>query len=150
MATDSKESLVEFFERCLKDAENALEKTTDENKKRQIEWLIDDYRKKLEEAKRREEADKKIPPEERPGYALNKWVEEQEAKGEIINPFIKQHLEAKIITARWSLAIGIAVTFLFKGQWILWIVFVCMYCLYVNKAKKEAIEADRKNRNKKK
>ena len=56
--------------------------------------------------------------------------------------------EAKIIIARRSLAIGIAVTFLFKGQWILWIIFICMYCLYVNKAKKEAIEADRKNKKK--
>ena len=84
------------------------------------------------------------------GSKTDKYVQEQVAQNKIINPFIRQHLEARITAARWALALGVAVTFLFKGQWILWILFVVFYKLYVKKATEEAMEADRKGRGDKK
>ena len=80
------------------------------------------------------------------GSALRKSEAEAQAKGEIRDVFIKQHLEAKIITARWALALGMAATFLFKGQWLIWIAFIIIYFLYINGIKADAIEADKRRK----
>lgn len=74
---------------------------------------------------------------------IQKAMEDKWARGEINDVFIRQHMEAKITTARWALGLGMAMTFLFKGQWIIWIVFIIFYLAYVNKVKIEALEADR-------
>ena len=73
--------------------------------------------------------------------------EKRWANGEIINEFIRRHMEAKITAARWMLALGMAMTFLFKGQWIAWIVFIIWYFAYVNNVKKKALEADKNRKN---
>lgn len=62
----------------------------------------------------------------------------------ITNVFVRQYLEAKITAARWALALGIVMTALFKGQWVMWILFIVLYNLYVKQAKKDAEEADRR------
>ena len=80
------------------------------------------------------------------GSALRKYEQEARARNDIISPFIKQHMEAKITIARWALGLGMAMTFLFKGQWLAWIVFIIMYFLYVNKIKADAIEADKRRK----
>ncbi len=80
---------------------------------------------------------------------IGSCLREQEGKAnahqEITDVFIKQHLRAKIVAARWMLGLGMAMTFLFKGQWMAWIVFIIMYILYANKAKSDALKAQ-KNR----
>lgn len=86
----------------------------------------------------------KIPEEQRQGYQLRKRQEEMIAKGEIIDYFIKKHLEAKITNARYALAIGMISTVLFKGQWMLWILFIIWYNAYVSDAREKALQADRK------
>lgn len=78
------------------------------------------------------------------GSALRKYEREARARGEILNPFIKQHLEAKIFAARLTLALSMAMTFLFKGQWILWIIFIIQYNVYVAKENAKALEEDLK------
>lgn len=75
---------------------------------------------------------------------LRKYEKEAKSNGEITNVFIKQHLEAKIIAARWMLGLGMAMTLLFKGQWFLWIIFIIIYLLYVRKIKAEALNSDTK------
>ena len=65
---------------------------------------------------------------------------------EINDNFIKQHLDAQIAVARWGLALGMAVTFLFKGQWLIWIMLIVGYILYTKKARRDAIEADKKKK----
>ena len=82
------------------------------------------------------------------GSALRKHEEELRARGEIVNPFIRQRLEAKIKAARWFLALAMAMTLLFKGFWIIWIICILLYFFSVNRFKKEALEADLKSRKK--
>lgn len=83
------------------------------------------------------------------GSALRKYEQEARAKGEIINPFIQQHLEGKITAARWALALAMGMTLLFKGFWALWILFILLYNWEVKRFKKEALEADLKRGKKK-
>lgn len=83
------------------------------------------------------------------GSALRKYEIEARAHGEIISPFIREHLKAKITAARWMLALAMAMTLLLKGQWALWIVFIIIYNCEVKKLKEEALEADMKRGKKK-
>lgn len=92
--------------------------------------------------KRKKEAEKK-PPEQRPGYIINKQQTEAKENGEIIDVFIRQRLAARITAMRWGLALGMAITFLFKGQWIIWIILIALYNLLVRQMKKEALKVDR-------
>ena len=138
--------MIEFYEDNIKKCEIALERAEDESKRKDIEWLLENYKEKLEKekiyAKRRVEEQQII------GSALRKHEQEAIARGEIIDPFIKQHLQAKIKTARWALALGIAMTCLFKGQWAIWIVMIIIYFIYVNSEKDKAKKAEEKKRNK--
>ena len=78
------------------------------------------------------------------GSVLRQYEKEARAKGEIINPFIKQYLEAKIYAAKLILAIAMVMTILFKGRLFIWIVFIIMYSIYVVKEKEKALQADLK------
>jgi hypothetical protein len=81
--------------------------------------------------------------------AIRKFEEERRVRGEILNPFIKQNLKAKITAARWALALAMGMTLLFKGFWALWILFILLYNWEVKRFKKEALEADLKRGKKK-
>lgn len=83
------------------------------------------------------------------GSTLHKYEAEARMRGEIISPFIKQHLEAKITAARWALALAMGMTLLFKGFWALWILFILLYNWEVKRLKKEALETDLKRGQKK-
>lgn len=78
------------------------------------------------------------------GSAIRKHQDEAMMHGEIIDYFIKQHLESRISCARWVLALAIAMTALFRGAIALWIVFILIYRTEVNRYKKEAIEAQKR------
>jgi hypothetical protein len=109
-----------------------------------------------EAVKRREEEQKRKERESK--AALERWKREQAergayrkayrarkiANGEFFNPFIEQHLKAQISAARWALALGMITTVLFKGQIMLWTAMIIYYVCYVKKAKREHLEADRK------
>ncbi len=83
------------------------------------------------------------------GSALRKHEQELRESGEIVDPFIGQHLEGKITAARWALALAMGMTLLFKGFWALWILFILLYNWEVKRLKKEALEADMKRGKKK-
>lgn len=76
------------------------------------------------------------------GRRLAQEMDERRARGEIINPCIKNWLEAEITAARTALIIGIILTALIKGQIVLWVIMYIAYRGRVNKAKEEAREAD--------
>ena len=84
----------------------------------------------------------KLSSEQQIGSALNTYVEESHARGEIVNTFIKQYLDGKITIARWTLVLAMAATFLFKGQWIYWIVFIIVYKIYVTSERRKAFQED--------
>ena len=68
-------------------------------------------------------------------------------KGQYINNyFAKQYLESKILAAKWMLGLGMAITLLFKWQWILWIIFIIAYNIYVKTLRKQMLERDMKER----
>lgn len=83
------------------------------------------------------------------GSTLRKYREETRVRGEIFNPLIKQHLDFKLLTAKWALFLAMAMTCLFNGQLVLWIVFYLIYRTYVKTAKAEALENDLKGDKKK-
>lgn len=138
--------MIEFYEENIKKCETALLTSQDDNQKRMIEQHMRDMQEKLEKEKTRTVA--KEDEEQVIGSALRKYEQEAKAKGEIIDPFIKQHLKAKNKIARWTLLIGIAMTCLFKGQWAIWIVMIIIYFVYVNVEKDKAKKADEAKRNK--
>ena len=120
-------------EEFVKEYEKKLE---ERNKQAVIE-----YNKKvmleIEEMKKQKAEQTKIRE-----TAIKKSVSEKRARGEIISPFVKQHLEGRILTARWALALAMAMTLLFKGFWALWIVFIAIYIYEIKRYKREALEAD--------
>ena len=120
-------------EEFVKEYEKKLE---ERNKQAAIE-----YNKKvmleIEEMKKQKAEQTKIRE-----TAIKKSVSEKRARGEIISPFVKQHLESRILTARWALALAMAMTLLFKGFWALWIVFIAIYIYEIKRYKREALEAD--------
>ena len=67
----------------------------------------------------------------------------------IINPFIRQYLDGKIVIARWILALAMMATALFKWQWVLWIIFIAIYKAYVTEERRKAFEEDVRRHNKK-
>ena len=67
---------------------------------------------------------------------------ERMAKGELEDVFLRQHLEAQITAERWKLLIGIALTFLFRYQWVFWILLIIVYFCRVNYLKSEAQKID--------
>ena len=114
------------------------------------------FRKQCEEErKQREEKQKKyeqwkaeyisrLPEEQRPGY-LTQQAKIKLARGEIVDPIIKNWLEGEITSARIALAVGMILTVLIKGQIIIWAIMYIAYRCRVNKAKKDALEANRKH-----
>lgn len=80
-----------------------------EERKKANQELLDKIKKDEEERKKQIEIK---------NNAIQKEMEEKWARGEINDVFIKQHMEAKITIARWLLALSMAMTFLFKGQWL--------------------------------
>ena len=98
----------------------------------------------LDKIKEREQERKK--QQEINNINIQKEMEANWDSGKINNVFIRQHLEAKIVAARWMLGLGMAATLLFKGQWLLWIVLIIMHSLYVNKITADAIEADKRRK----
>ena len=133
----------------MMDTEEYIKKLEQEIKERNKQEQIKAYEDFL--AKRaKDHAEKaKVPPEKQPGYSLNKFVEEKHARGEIVDVFIQKHLDCKITIARWTLALAMAATFLFKGQWIYWIIFIVIYKIYVTVERKKAFEEDKRRHNKK-
>lgn len=109
-------------------------KQLNEERRKANQELLDKIKKDEEERKKQQEAK---------SITTQIEIEKKWANGEINDVFIKQHMEAKITAARWALGLGMAMTFLFKGQWLIWIVFIIFYIAYVNKVKMEALEADR-------
>lgn len=99
--------------------------------------------------KQKEKEEKQEKEQQIIGSAIRKYEEEKRAQGEIVDPFIKQHLKGKITVARWALALAMGMTLLFKGFWALWILFIIIYNLEVKRLKKEALEKDMKRGNKK-
>lgn len=108
----------------------------------------EEQQKRYNEYLERVANEKQPEPDPIIGSALHKYTEEAIARGEILNPFIEQHLEGKIQVARWTLALGIVITALFKGQWVLWILFIILYNVYVSQARQDALEKDRRKRQK--
>ena len=100
------------------------------------------------QAKRQAEQEKSLN-ESRQGYVIDKFVEEKHARGEIVDIFIQQHLDAKIVVARWVLVLAMAATALFKGQWALWIIFIVIYNIYVTKEREKAFKEDVRRHQKK-
>ena len=92
-------------------------------------------------AKEKEESEKE---EQIKQIARQAELEQKWANGEIQDEFIKRHMKGQITAARWALALGMAVTFLLKGQWLIWIVMIFVYVIYVNNVKTKALEADKK------
>lgn len=116
----------------------------------------EEFREKLREERRKASqeildriAKEEIDKEQVIGSALHKYEQGARARGEIINPFIKQRLEAKITVARWALILAMGMTLLFKGFWVLWILFILLYNWEVKRLKKEALETDMKRGKKK-
>ena len=68
----------------------------------------------------------------------------KQARGEIIDPFIKKWLEGEITAARVALTIGIILTALIKGQIFIWAIMYIAYRCRVNKVREDALEADRR------
>ena len=114
----------------------------EEAKIKEQERAIEYSKKVAEEIEKRKQAAQQIPVEKRPGYVIDKQIAEARARGEITSPFIREHLKAKITAARWALALSMAMTLLFKGQWMLWIVFIITYICSVKRFKKDALKAD--------
>lgn len=120
------------------------------------EEFVKEYEKKLEERNKQaaieynkkvmleiEEIEKqKAEQENNYGISIDKYVEEKRVQGEIVDEFVEKHLEARIATARWALALAMAMTLLFKGFWALWIIFIAIYIYKVKCYKSEALEAD--------
>lgn len=84
-----------------------------------------------------------------PGYTIDKLTKEKHARGEIIDVFIKQYLDGKIVIARWILALAMTGTILFKGQWVLWIIFIIIYKTYITTERQKALEEDIRRHKKK-
>ena len=113
----------EFQIKCREEQQQHYNELMEKLKKQEIEKAKQEQAKKVEIQKKQNEA----------------WN-----RGDIHDVFIKQHLEAKIVAARWALVLGMAATLLFKGQWLIWIACIITYFLYINKIKADAIEADKK------
>jgi hypothetical protein len=111
-----------------------------EEQKKDIQESLEKLNKDAEETSKQEQV---------VGSALRKREEEARARGEIMDPFIEQHLEGKITAARWALALAMGMTLLFKGFWALWILFILLYNWEVKRLKREALEADMKRGKKK-
>lgn len=116
--------------------EEFREKLREERRKANQE-ILDRIAREEEESKKQEQII---------GSALRKYEAEARARDEVISPLIKQHLDAQIVVERWKLGLSMAMTFLFKGQWMLWIIFIILYNLKVERLKKEALEADLKRK----
>lgn len=78
-----------------------------------------------------------------------KWREEQWAQGKVIDERINRWLQGEISTARTALIVGIILTALIKGQVVIWAIMYIAYRGRVKKAIKDAIEADRKEHERK-
>lgn len=134
------EIIEEIRKHHKKESENFEEKWKEKQRQEQLEK----YNTLIEHLAK--EKENKVRQEQIVGSALCKYEAEAKTKGKIMDHFIERHLEAKIIAARWALALGVAATFLFKGQWLMWIAFTITYFLYVNKLKADAIEADKRRK----
>lgn len=84
------------------------------------------------------------PEEYTSSRELDEWVRAQQAQGKIVDPFIGNWLDAEIKMARTGLIISMLLTALIKGQVVIWLILFIAYKCRVNKAKKDAMEADRK------
>ena len=73
-----------------------------------------------------------------------KYREAQWAQGKIIDPTINKWLEGEIAAARNALIIGMLLTALIKGQIFIWLIMYIAYKGRVEKAKRDAMESDRK------
>ena len=65
-------------------------------------------------------------------------IKAQHAKGIITDETLRKWMEGQIYVAGLKLLIGIAVTALFKGQFLLWILFFILYVVKVKEIKKQA------------
>ena len=133
----------------MMDTEEYIKQLEQEIKERNKQKQIKAYEELMAKLAKEQEEREKIPPQNKPGYAINKFVEEKHARGEIVDVFIQKYLDGKITTARWTLALAMAATFLFKRQWIYWIVFIVIYKIYVTVERKKAFEEDKRRHNKK-
>ena len=102
----------------------------------------------IEERKRRYEYKinyfKEHPEEYESSRKLDEYVKAKQARGEIVDSFIKQWLENEITSAKVALAIGMILTAFIKGQIFIWAIMYYAYICRVKKAKEEALEADRR------
>lgn len=134
--------------------EEMREHYAQQSKEFEMKWQEEQKRRDEKEARERlalierlnKEAEKQNPVI---GSAIRKYEQEARTKGEITNTFIKQNLDGKITVARWTLALAMGMTLLFKGFWALWILFILLYNWEVKRLKKEALEADMKRGKKK-
>ena len=125
------------------------EKTIQNAQERNRRWVAEEQKKWEEEKAKIKARQEAIPEEQRPGYAIRQFEEELIARGEIVNPFIRQHLEAEISISRWILAIAMLLTLLIEGQWVLWIIFIIAHRGRVKKLREDHLKADRDWRNRK-
>ena len=63
-------------------------------------------------------------------------------QGNIVDPFIKEYLKGQIAAERLKLLIGMALTILFKHQWVLWIILIVMHIYKTDKLRTEAQKID--------
>lgn len=122
---------------CEEFVKECQDKITENNKKR-----IQEHNAKIMLEIEAREKKKREQEEQCNKNTVEKFVAEKRVQNEIISPCIEQNLNARITTARWALALAMAVTLLFKGFWALWIIFIAIYVYEIRRYKREALEAD--------
>lgn len=122
--------------------EEYIKKLEQEIQERNKQKQLKAYQELMSKLAKEQAEMEKIPPDKQIGATLNQSIAEKHARGEIVDVFIKQYLDGKITIARWILALAMATTFLFKGQWIYWIIFIIIYNVYVTSERHKAFQED--------
>lgn len=102
-----------------------------------------EFRKQWDENKRNYE--KAHPEEFESSRKFNAEIRTKQARGEIVDPFVRNWMNGQITEARWILFIGIILTALIKGQIVLWAIMYFAYRGRVKKVKEDALKTDREH-----
>lgn len=84
-----------------------------------------------------------LPSSQRPGY-ITKQIQERQAKGEIVDTFIKQRWQAQMGVISYMLLFGMISTILCKGFIFVWIAMIGLFIFTAYTLTKRALDEDQR------